>query len=657
MKIRIAVDTGGTFTDFAVLDESGLRVHKVRSTPDDPSRAILSGIVEIAAERIGEMIHGSTVATNALLERKGAKLAFVTTAGFEHILHIGRQTRPHLYRLNSQRPRALVEHNLVFGVRERIGAAGEIIEALSDIEIGRVAAALEAARPDAIAICLLHAYAYPQHEATLAEELIRRGFTVSASHQILPEYREFERASTTAVNAYVSPVMTRYLTALEERLACDKLRINQSSGGFISAEEARTQPVRTVLSGPAGGAVGALAIAQASGFSRVIAFDMGGTSTDVSLLDGALPMTAESVIGDFPVRLQSIDIHTVGAGGGSIAFIDSGGALRVGPRSAGAVPGPACYGVGDELTVTDANLLLGRLHADSFLGGRMKLDPKRARHVAEPLAARLKLTVPELAGGVVRIANSNIQRALRLVSMQRGHDPRNFALLAFGGAGGMHACELAEGLDIQTVLVPEHAGILSALGMLLADYSKEYSRALLRHADQATFSELESLFEPMLQAGREDLCAAGFGENTVHFERSLDIRYAGQSYELTVPLTENFRTSFDEAHQKRYGYHNRERHCEIVTLRVKEIGLTNKPSLPRHSDSEQRTPDPSMMCEAMFHGAAHATPLFLRHSLPPGASGPGPAIIAGAQATTVVPAEWQFTLDPVGTLVLTRRHS
>ena len=655
MQTRIAVDTGGTFTDFAVLDENGLRVHKVRSTPGDPSAAILSGLRELGMEESAEIIHGSTVATNALLERKGARLAFVTTAGFEHILHIARQTRKELYRLTGEQREPLVEDDFLFGVEERIGPHGEIVQHLSETEIAQIAVALEAAKPEAIAICLLHAYAFPQHEARLAQALRKRGFSVSASHEILPEYREYERASTTAVNAYVSPVMSRYLTSLRERLKCNRLRINQSSGGFISVEEATKQPVRTVLSGPAGGAVGALTLARVAGFERVIAFDMGGTSTDVSLLDNTLPMTAESLIGDFPVRLHSIDIHTVGAGGGSIAFVDAGGALRVGPRSAGAVPGPACYGIGEEFTVTDANLLLGRLDPESFLGGRMQLHPELALHSAERLANQLRLGINELAAGVVRVANSNIQRALRRVSVQRGQDPRDFALLAFGGAAGMHACELADSLDIDTVLVPEHAGVLSALGMLLADYSKEYSRTLLRATDRITFSELEAEFRPMLLAAREDLLEAGFATESIQVERSLDVRYIGQSYELTVPLTPDFREGFDQTHRKRYGYDNKERPCEIVSLRVKAVGLTDKPPLPQHCLAPGKVPEAFQISNAFFSGAALPTPLYVRHSLPAGANGPGPAIIAGSEATTVIPPHWQFALNTTGTMVITRR--
>lgn len=656
MSIRIAADTGGTFTDLVLLDANGISLHKLRSTPDDPARAILAGIRELLGDRSAEeIIHGSTVAANALLERKGARIAFITTAGFEDILRIGRQTRSELYNFFVAEPRPLVEDGLTFGVKERMGATGEIVESLSQNELARLVERIRGAAPEAVAICLLHSYVNPAHEQQLYEEITGAGFAVSASHKILPEYREFERASTTAVNAYVAPVMSRYLTTLERGLPGGRLRITQSAGGFISAGQARQEPVQTVLSGPAAGAVGALALAKASGFSRVIAFDMGGTSTDVSLLDGALPMTAESRIGDFPVRLPMLDIHTVGAGGGSITYVDAGGSLRVGPRSAGAVPGPACYGSGDELTVTDANLLLGRLDPSSFLGGRIALDTERPRRLARVFARKLRLREAELAEGIVRVANSNMERALRVVSVQRGYDPRDFALVAFGGAGGMHACDLARALDIQTVLVPEHAGVLSALGMLLADYTKHYSRTILRPAGQVSDHDLETAFEVLTATAQADLSAEGFDEKATSVERSLDLRYLGQSYEITVPFLPGYRTEFDRMHQKLYGYRNETRIVEVVNLRVKVVGRTVKPTLPRRITTACDAAIPVSIREAIFDGESLQTPLFEREYLEPGACGKGPAVISFAQSTTVVPPGWQFRLDGVGTLILTRQ--
>ncbi len=460
-KIRIGVDTGGTFTDFVALSADGsLRVHKLRSTPDDPSRAILAGVAELtqqvqAAEL--EVTHGSTVATNAVLERKGARIALLATAGFEDVLRIARQTRRELYNFQVEAPKPLVDPALTFGVHERLAHDGSVIEALDAGEAERLVALVRQCGVSSVAVCLLHSYANAEHEVLLSRALEQAGFQVSSSHRILPEYREYERWATTAVNAYVTPKMAAYLAHLESGLAAPaSLRIMQSNGGSISARAAAEAAVQTILSGPAAGVIGAQAVAAASGYTRVITFDMGGTSTDVALIDGAVARTNESLVGDLPVRLPMLDIHTVGAGGGSIAWVDAGGGLGVGPRSAGADPGPACYGKGEQLTVTDANLLLGRLDPGYFLGGRMQLDGERTRGLAATLAAQLALTPEALAEGILRIANANMERAIRVVSVERGHDPRDFALLAFGGAGGLHACALAESLDIQTVLMPRH---------------------------------------------------------------------------------------------------------------------------------------------------------------------------------------------------------
>ncbi len=436
------------------------------------------------------------------------------------MLRIGRQTRPELYNLFVPLPKPIVDEQLTFGLDERIDADGQVLAAPSDAEIDRLADLARSQGAEIIALCLLHSYANPAHERRAAERLRRRGWHVSVSHEVLPEYREFERWSTTVVNAYVTPLIDRYLSTLDEHFRGSRLAIMQSNGGSISASAARSGAVRTVLSGPAAGVVGARAVARDAGFPQVISFDMGGTSTDVSLIDDAVAMTTDSRIGDFPVRLPVIDIHTVGAGGGSIAYVDSGGALRVGPRSAGAVPGPVCYGTGTELTVTDANLLLGRLDPEFFLGGRMALDVDRAAGVAAEMASRLKLSVPDLAEGVVRVANANMERAIRVVSVERGHDPRRFALLAFGGAGGMHACEIAERLEIGTVIVPRHAGVLSALGMLVADVTRDYSASVLKRSDELDLPALERRAEPLVRAAKAELAKEGFAADKQVIERS-----------------------------------------------------------------------------------------------------------------------------------------
>jgi N-methylhydantoinase A/oxoprolinase/acetone carboxylase beta subunit len=656
---RIGVDTGGTFTDLVLLDERGMRVHKLRSTPHDPSQAILAGIRELAGRQTEfEITHGSTVATNALLERKGARVALLTTAGFEDVLLIGRQTRAELYNFQVQAPRPLIEAGLTFGVTERLAADGSVLEPLSLEEIDRLIAALLDAKPDSVAICLLHSYANSAHEEALAKALTAAGFTVSASHAILPEYREFERWSTTAVNAYVTPLMGSYLTHLEQGLASQTpLRIMQSNGGSISATHAKEAAVQTILSGPAAGAVGAQAIAAASGHTRIITFDMGGTSTDVSLIDGQIGTTSDSIVGDFPVRLPMLDIHTVGAGGGSIAWLDSGGSLRVGPRSAGADPGPACYGKGSELTVTDANLLLGRLDLAYFLGGRMELDLPRARGIARELAQRLKMTERALAEGVIRIANSNMERAIRKVSVQRGHDPRDFALLAFGGAGGLHACALADSLDMTTVMIPEHSGVLSALGMLLADVTKDYSTSILQATASITEEALKQRLTPLESRALNALEAQGFLANDILLEPSLDMRYKGQAYELSIPFTPDYAQAFHRAHHKLYGYANPARATEIIQLRLRAIGRTDKPALSPGdaANTATRLPSPSSTRETIFNSRPHQTPIFHREQLAPGHEADGPAILITGQSTNVIPPKWHWKIDPVGTLLATRK--
>ena len=678
MPARVGVDTGGTFTDFVRVDGPGLVVHKVRSTPDDPSRAIMSGLDEVDAQYVGRafrpggpegppyvlpaaVIHGSTVATNAVLERRGARVGLVTTRGFEDVLRIGRQTRAELYNIFIPLPRPLVDPRVTVGVAERIGASGEVLEAIDPATVNQAADLLAAEQVDIVAICLLHAYANPAHEQQVAASLRGRGMIVCASHEVLPEYREFERFSTTVVNAYVTPLIDRYLRRLEESLLASArgpreepgriLSVMQSNGGTISAASARAQAVRTILSGPAAGVVGARAVAKAAGFPRVISFDMGGTSTDVSLIDGVISTTTESVIGDFPIRLPVIDIETVGAGGGSIAAIDVGGALRVGPRSAGAAPGPACYGRGEELTVTDANLLLGRLDPEFFFDGRMTLDLGRAQRAAAALAKRLRLSVDELAEGVVRVANANMERAIRVVSLQRGHDPREFALLAFGGAGGMHACEIAARLGMGSVLVPRHAGVLSALGMLEADVARDYSSPVLRPAAELDRHDLPRRFAPLAAQAERDLEAEGFGPRSRRLVRALDVRYVGQSYELTVPFSNRFRRDFDRLHERRYGYADPSRPIEIVNVRVAAAGITRKPTLPFTRPVRSAGAVPAARRAGRFGGRRFSVASYRWSDLQPGAHAAGPALITSGEATVVIPPAFAFRIDGFGNVI------
>jgi N-methylhydantoinase A/oxoprolinase/acetone carboxylase beta subunit len=656
VSLRLGVDTGGTFTDFVRVGPDGLVVHKLRSTPDDPSRAIVAGVAELAGGASGvDVVHGSTVATNAVLERKGARVALVTTEGFEDVILIGRQTRPELYNIFAPARRPIVDPGLTFGVAERLDASGQVLLGVDAAAVDRLAEVVRRAGADIVAVCLLHAYVNPAHERQVAGALRAAGLAVSASHDVLPEYREYERWSTTVVSAYVTPLIDRYLGALERNLAVSRLSIMQSNGGSISASAARAQAVRTVLSGPAAGVVGARAVAREAGLRRVISFDMGGTSTDVSLIDDAIAMSTESRIGDFPVRLPVIDIHTVGAGGGSIAAIDTGGALRVGPRSAGAAPGPVCYGTGTEFTVTDANLLLGRLDPDHFLGGRMPLDMARARAVAAETARQLKIGVPELAEGVVRVANANMERAIRVVSVERGHDPRRFALLAFGGAGGMHACEIAERLDIATVIVPRHAGVLSALGMLMADVTRDYSASVLMPSAALAGTALAKRFAPLVTEARRELAAEGFSQSRQRIERIVDVRYVGQSYEISLPFTPDYRRQFDRRHGRLYGYANPARATEVVAVRVKATGTTDKPGLPFERPGRAVTPRPAAVRPGRFGGRTVKVAFHLWDQLAPGAKAAGPAVITGGEATIVVAPGFDFRVDGFRNVLCTRR--
>jgi N-methylhydantoinase A/oxoprolinase/acetone carboxylase beta subunit len=653
--IRISVDTGGTFTDLVRLDVNGLTVHKVRSTPEDPARAIIAGIAVMAERKlITEVIHGSTVATNAILERKGARVALLITKGFEDVLLIGRQARNELYNFMVRGNREMIAPGFTFGLTERIDHLGNILEPLRPAELSEITKKLRKAEVECVAVCLLHSYVNPTHELEVTDYLEKAGFVVSTSYRILPEYREYERCSTTVVNAYVTPIMSHYLSTLEREFGPTRLHVMQSNGGSISATQAKNNAVRTILSGPAAGAIGAQAMAEASGFDRVILFDMGGTSTDVSLCDKGLSVTSEATVGDFPVRLPMLDIHTVGAGGGSIAYVDTGGSLRVGPRSAGADPGPACYGKGIELTVTDANLVLGRLDPDHFLGGRMQLDVQHATRCAEEFAQKLDMDFTRLAEGIVRIANANMERAIRAVSVQRGNDPRDFALLAFGGAGGMHACEIADMLEIKTVLIPKYAGVLSALGMLLADVRKDYSQTILRLSDSLDFEILESLLAPLVERAYSEVAAEGFAEHDVVVDRLLDMRYQGQAYEIAVPFTPEFNDSFSERHQLLYGYSNSTRATEIVNIRVNAAGITQKHLFPAADVAPRPLTSAIETRPVWFERRWWDTAIFHQETMEPGSEGDGPAIITGGQSTIVITPNFSFRIDGVGTLIATR---
>jgi N-methylhydantoinase A/oxoprolinase/acetone carboxylase beta subunit len=639
--MRIGIDTGGTFTDFVVIrNDKSVATFKLRSNPKDPAGVILAGIEQVIGARSAVIIHGSTVATNALLERKGARTAFVTTAGFEDIFHIGRQNRRELYNLTPRAPVPLVATEHCFGVEERMLFDGTPLLAPDPKKLGRLKARLKRANIDSIAICLLHSYQSPLHEQAVADALAGAGY-LSVSHQVSPEFREYERSSTTVLNAYVGPLMQRYLHHLAARTTRHKVSILQSNGGAIRADEAEQMPVRTLLSGPAGGAIGASWIGRRSGFRQVLGFDMGGTSTDVCLIDGAPRETTEATVDGFPVQIPMLDIHTVGAGGGSIARVDDGGLLRVGPESAGADPGPACYGAGDLCTVTDAHVFLGRITSHQLAGGSLPIDPGRSTAVVERLSKSLGLSPVQTAAGVIRIANANMERAVRAVSVERGYDPRRFALLAFGGGGGLHACEIAANLEIATVLVPELAGALSALGMLVADRVRDYSRGALG------LSQLEPAFRLLEKAARAENRGAVL-------RRSADLRYAGQSYEINVPWLDTgagyskTTQAFHAAHHKLYGYLDAARPIEIVTIRLRAVTKTNPPELHFRPSKKTLTSDRRKI---FVSGRWRQVEVASRDSFGKTAR-KGPLLITDYGSTTLVPDHWTARLDRAGTLVI-----
>jgi N-methylhydantoinase A len=678
-EVCIAVDTGGTFTDCVWVEDGRARMLKVFSTPDDPSRAIATAIQKIIAgtEAVAQfkpssggrgmiqnlrdpappltLLHGTTVGTNTLLQRKGARIAFVTTEGFEDTIEIGRQARPRLYDFFFDKVEPLVPAELRFGVSTRIAPDGELIGDADSQELAQLANRVRAHRLDSIAISLLFSFANPDAEHRVANSLRGLNLPISISSQILPEFREYERASTVVINAYLQPVMERYLrnlqTSMEDghpRPASTRIFVMQSSGGITSLASAAREPVRTVLSGPAGGIVGAIATAKSSGSENIISFDMGGTSTDVALTRGEARTTSEGEIAGLPIRVPILDIHTVGAGGGSIARFDAAGALRVGPESAGADPGPICYGRGLQPTVTDANLLLGRLRPDRFLGGEFTLNLERTRAVTKEWLARHQpnMSLSEFAMGALRVVNSTMERAIRVVSIERGYDPRDFTLVAFGGAGGLHACELAAGLGIPRVLVPAMPGALSAYGILVSDVVKDFSRTVFRVATRTR--DLSSLFRELENAARQE-CRRESWSGSLVLERTLDIRYRGQGFELNVPADSNAVSSFHAEHQRRYGYSNPSREVEIVTIRLRARLRNSHTPLPY--TSWRVNAKPASKADVCFNGKFQRTHVIERDSLNQRRRS-GPAIITEYSATTVIPTRARYHLDAAGNLVI-----
>ena len=650
LPVLVGIDTGGTFTDFICLSPDGWRIHKRPSTPDNPARAVLEGLAELLGGRPGARVritYGSTVATNAVLERRGARVVLLATAGFEDVIEIGRQARPELYALEPQRPAPLVARRDRVGIAERMDAAGRVRRPLTATAVRRALAAVRRRGAESVAVALLHAYANGAHERRLGAALAAAGIETTLAHALVGEYREYERTSTAVVNAYVAPVMRAHLGELARGAGRATLRVLQSNGGAISVATASREAVRTLLSGPAGGAIGALAAARRAGIHRIITFDMGGTSTDVSLLDGSARQHTEWSIGDLPVKVPAIDIHTVGAGGGSLAACDAGGALAVGPQSAGADPGPACYGRGERPTVTDADLLLGRLVPEAFLGGRMRLDVARARRAMQGLARRLGGGVEAAAEDVVRVVNAGMERAIRRISVERGLDPRAYALVAFGGAAGMHACELAEALGMRRVLVPLHPGVLSAWGALGADLRRDYVQTVRLAAPPAAL--LARRLRPLVARARRELRREGAGGRP-RLTATLDVRYRGQSYELAVPLTAGYRAAFHAAHRDRYGYADESRAVEVVNLRLGATvaGRLRQPTAPPAAAGRPR---PHRL---RWQGRWLLARRLERDQMPRGRRLAGPLLITEVSATTVVAPGWSARLLPAGDLLLER---
>ena len=666
--MRIGIDIGGTFTDFVIFDkEKGtFDTFKLLSTPREPEEAVLTGLKQIRSSEEPAIIHGSTVATNTVLERKGARTALITTRGFRDVLSIGRQTRTDIYNFFTDRPAPLIPPEACLEISERVDREGQVLVPLNKSELPGLITQLQALNIESVAINLLFSFLHSDHEKWLAHALREAGFFVSSSCEVLPEFREYERASATAINAYVSPIMDRYIGRLEENIQASDFRIMQSNGGSIKAERARREAVRSILSGPAGGVVGAKHVAQLAGFDKIITFDMGGTSSDVSLSSGDIQVTNEAEIGGLPIRVPVIDIHTVGSGGGSIAYVDLGGALRVGPESAGADPGPVCYGRnGTQPTVTDANLILGRLSPDYFLGGQMGLDVEAATHALEALGRQANLApqndltlAQTTAMGVIQVVNAHMEHALRVISVERGYDPRDFGLVSFGGAGSLHACNLARSLGIKHVLIPPGASTLSAFGMLTADVVKDYVQTVMLPGDTPQ-PELKSHLQPLLEQGHNEIVAEGILPERVILHAELDIRYLGQSYELTIPFTNDFAEEFHNAHHQAYNYSHPNAAVEIVNVRVRAVGQVTRPPLPQAEvgpssvDVALSAHRPVVVAtEAHPEGTIVDLPFYAGPELRPGHMIVGPAVIVQKDTTVFLAYGDQATVDSYFNLVV-----
>jgi N-methylhydantoinase A/oxoprolinase/acetone carboxylase beta subunit len=633
--------------------DGSLAFHKLPSTPDDPSKAVADGERALAdGHDVAVVSHGSTVATNAFLEGRLGAVGLVVNRGFEDVLAIGRQRRRELYSLAPEGPRRLVPEALIRGVGARASADGQVFALLDPLELDRAAEELVEAGARTIVVAFLHSARHPELEREACDRLASRGFAVVASHEVTSEPREYERWATAVVDAGLAPVVSAYIAALVERLEARDLRIMLSSGGTVRAAEAAARAVSTILSGPAAGVVGAQLVARAAGFERLVTFDMGGTSCDVALVPGAPLRTTETELDDVPLRVPLIDIQTVGAGGGSLVWIDPAGALRVGPRSAGAVPGPACYGTGgEEPTLTDAHLVLGHLDPVRFLGGRRPLDPGLAERAIDRLARDLGAGRREAAAAAVAVARGHLERAVRRVTLERGHDPADFTLVAFGGAGGLHAAELATALGCGRVMVPRMAGVLSALGCLAAEVRRDLSRAVLEPVTDQVGGRLTGWFEALERDADRALADEGVPAERRMISRSLAMRYRGQSYTVDVPADgeRDLAAGFHRRYAEHYGYARPEAPVEIVAARVAGVGIGRQPTLPHHLPSGSGRPVGRVL---WLEGEEVEVESWTWAELPPGHEGRGPSVIFDDHTTAVVAAGWRWRVDDFGNLIL-----
>lgn len=672
---RVAVDIGGTFTDIVVLDNLSGQVHtgKVPSTPHDLSQGILNGIERVTPDfsEVGFFVHGTTAGLNAFLERKGAHVALITTAGFRDVYEIGRANRPDMYNLFYRKPAPLVRRRHIYELQERMLFDGSILTPLNDEHLTSIVEQIAIGEYNSVAVCLLHAYANPEHELRVAEALHRRlpDISISLSHQVACEWREYERTSTTVLNAYVAPIIEHYLARLEakgsEAGLHAHLHIMQSNGGIMTAAAARQHPIQSLFSGPVGGTMGGVGLREQLDSDHLLCIDMGGTSFDVSLvINGQPDVTSETYLEGFPVLMPIVNIHTIGAGGGSIGWLEAGG-LRVGPHSAGAEPGPACYGRGGaEPTITDANVVLGRIDPANFLGGEMSLDAEAARQVLTRLAEILTLTPEALAEGMIDIVNAKMANAIRAITVERGIDPRQFTLVAFGGAGPVHAVFLAEELSIPRVIIPFSPGTFSAWGMLHTDIRHDLVHSFYRPLLSITAADVENVFRDLEAAGREILQTEHVDKTAMEFRRTADLRYVGQEYFVNIPLAEKVDSAkytalaaqFHAAYQTRYGHSNPEEAIEFVNLRVSAVGRLSRGAVVAQKVPAHRQISSAERRPVIFGRKVLKTQVFQRVDLQAGDSFKGPAIIEEPSCTTVMPPHYQAIVDSYGNIVITRSN-